>query len=43
MNNGVQFVQKKADDKPPTLAPVKEKETPMSDKDPQTFSGCIVS
>ncbi|XP_025105423.1 LOW QUALITY PROTEIN: BRO1 domain-containing protein BROX-like [Pomacea canaliculata] len=35
--------KKKADDKPPTLAPVKEKETPMSDKDPQTFSGCIVS
>ena len=25
------------------LQPVKEKETPMSEKDPGTFSGCVVS
>jgi hypothetical protein len=24
------------------LQPVKEKETPMSEKDPGTFSGCVV-
>lgn len=35
--------KKKADEKPPTLAPVKEKETPMSDKDPKNLSGCVVS
>nr|KAG5714476.1 hypothetical protein BaRGS_006922 [Batillaria attramentaria] len=35
--------KKKADDKPPSLAPVKEKETPMSDKDPKNVSGCVLS
>ncbi|KAL8620011.1 hypothetical protein ACOMHN_015293 [Nucella lapillus] len=35
--------KKKADEKPPTLPSVKEKETPMSDKDPKNFSGCSVS
>ena len=35
--------QKKADEKPPTLPTVKEKETPMSDHDPKNLSGCTVS
>ncbi|KAL5008433.1 hypothetical protein ScPMuIL_014014 [Solemya velum] len=34
---------KKDDKKPSDLPPVKEKEVPMSDKDPKTFSGCSVS
>ncbi|XP_076441744.1 BRO1 domain-containing protein BROX-like [Babylonia areolata] len=35
--------KKKPDEKPPTLPAMKEKETPMSDKDPKNFSGCVVS
>ncbi|XP_059143140.1 BRO1 domain-containing protein BROX-like [Physella acuta] len=31
------------DDQTPPLAPVKEKEVPMSDKDPKNSSGCVVS
>lgn len=29
--------------KPGELPPVQEKETPMSEKDPSTFSGCVIS
>ena len=33
----------KSKEKPKDLPPVKEKEVPMSDKDPKTSSGCVVS
>ena len=31
------------EEKPKDLPPVKEKEVPMSDKDPKNASGCVVS
>lgn len=34
---------KEKKDKPAELPPVKEKETPMSEKDPGNFSGCVLS
>jgi hypothetical protein len=34
---------KEKKEKPTELPPVKEKETPMSEKDPGTFSGCVLS
>ena len=31
------------EEKPKDLPPVKEKEVPMSDKDPKNNSGCVIS
>ena len=43
LNPNFFMLQKDKDKKKNDLPPVQEKETPMSDKDPGTFSGCVLS